>query len=88
MKVQWKNSMKSSETAALIKKAEDLKQKGRYPESLMLFKEASRGFRVRKDIRGVLECALSVGDVSRMIPEGKGGLEKGAEALRGGPAVL
>lgn len=59
--------MTSSETAVLFKKAEELKQKSRYQESLDLFGKALQGFRACKDVGGMLECTLSIGDVYRMI---------------------
>lgn len=59
--------MTSSETAVLFKKGEELKQKSRYQESLALFKKAFQGFRSCKDVGGMLECTLSIGDVYRMI---------------------
>ncbi len=59
--------MNYSETHLQFKKAELLRQKSRYRESLALFRKALSGYRSLRDPQGVLDCRMSIGDVHRMI---------------------
>src|SRR5512135_1236051 len=59
--------MDCSEIQRYFEKAESLRQKSRYTESLVFFKKALRGYSSLADLQGVLDCRLSIGDVHRMI---------------------
>jgi tetratricopeptide (TPR) repeat protein len=59
--------MDYSETHRQFKKAELLRQKSRYGESLAFFRKALSGYRALRAPQGVLDCRMSIGDVHRMI---------------------
>src|SRR5512135_639894 len=59
--------MDCSEIQRLFEKAESLRQKSLYTESLDFFKKALRGYSSQGDLQRVLDCRLSIGDVHRMI---------------------
>jgi len=68
--------MKSLETDKLFEKAETLRQKSRYAESLDLYKQTLKVYTSSRDLSGILQCQLSTGDVCRMI----GNFDRAAKA--------
>ena len=58
--------MKLLETDKLFSKAESLRNRSQYKESLELFKKALSLYEAGHDESGVLDCRLSIGDVYRM----------------------
>jgi len=49
----------------IFSKAEGLRQKSQYVKSLELFRKALKGFTTKKDLQGILDCQMAIGDVSR-----------------------
>jgi tetratricopeptide (TPR) repeat protein len=60
------SSEKSSEIDRIFERAEKLRGRSLYPQSISLFKKALRNYKSRGNSLGVLHCALSLGDTYRM----------------------
>ena len=60
------NLEKSQAIDNILCRAEELREKSRYQQSLKLFKEASRKLSRNKDLDGMYHCALASGDLYRM----------------------
>ena len=55
------------EIETLVNRAEELKEKSLYPQSLKLFKKAYQNYKKIHDLKGMFHCMLSIGHVYRMI---------------------
>jgi tetratricopeptide (TPR) repeat protein len=54
------------EIESLIERAEKLKEKSLYNQSLILFKKAFHRYKKKCDAQGILRCMLALGDIYRM----------------------
>jgi tetratricopeptide (TPR) repeat protein len=67
MKNLLSNSEKSPQTDNIISRAEELRDKSLYPQSLRLFEQALRSHVKTRDFEGIYQCLLASGDLCRMI---------------------
>ena len=67
MKNSLSNSEKSQETNNIISRAEELRDKAFYPQSLRLFNQALKSLTKTRDFEGIYHCLLASGDLYRMI---------------------
>lgn len=61
------NSEKSSEIDSIFQRAEKLRERSCYLQSLKLFREALQIYKRGRDTFGTLHCSLALGDIYRMI---------------------
>jgi tetratricopeptide (TPR) repeat protein len=66
MRTSLGNSEKLQETDSILSRAEELREKSQYHQSLRLFKEAAKRFTKIKDFDGMYRCMLASGDLYRM----------------------
>ncbi len=60
------NSEKSSKIDNIFQRAEKLRERSFYPQSLKLFRKALLEYKKKRDAIGILHCTLSLGDTYRM----------------------
>lgn len=67
MKKSSRNSEKSSETDNILCRAEELREKSRYRQSMTLFKKGLAGYAKIHDDEGTYRCLLALGGLYRMV---------------------
>lgn len=66
MRTSLDNSEKSQEIDSILSRAEELREKSHYQQSLKLFKDALKNLAKMKDFDGMYRCTLASGDLYRM----------------------